>query len=210
MFFARRSQRRHGSLRPSAGGTKRRGQCHERVLSLWKRARQSPHCHTALAKPGSGIPANGFIDRRLWTPHAFRGFDLKTHPGTDCSSTSPDEGQALDFRLLLVRSTLAARGMTIDPVRTGRLHRRSTLRLVRPCGFAWRQRQDASNPLLQPTFRVTSTHASTISGDHLPSAVGKPRRLSASGSVSSAAFPPIVRVGRRTTLRSSSLQRSRD
>jgi len=34
---------------------------------------------------------------------------------------------------------------------------RSTLRLVRPCGFPWWQRQDASNPFLQPTFHVTST-----------------------------------------------------
>jgi hypothetical protein len=84
---------------PIGWGNERRGQCHERVLSLHRRARQSPHCHTALAKPGSGIPANGFIDRRLWTPHAFRGFDLKARPGTDCSSRSPDEGRALDFRL---------------------------------------------------------------------------------------------------------------
>jgi len=37
-------------------------------------------------------------------------------------------------------------------------------------------RQDASNPLLQPTFRVTSTRLlrSVASGDSLPSAVGKP------------------------------------
>jgi hypothetical protein len=37
-------------------------------------------------------------------------------------------------------------------------------------------RQDASNPLLQPTFRVTSTRLlrSVVSGDSLPGAVGKP------------------------------------
>lgn len=30
--------------------------------------------------------------------------------------------------------------------------------LVRPCGYPRSRRQDASNPFLQPTFRVTSTH----------------------------------------------------
>lgn len=113
---------------------------------------------------------------------------------------SPDEGRALDFRLLLVRSTLAARRMTIDPVRTGRLHRRSTLRLVRPCGFAWRQRQDASNPLLQPTFCVTSTRASTISGDHLPLCRGETPPALGFGIRLERGVSTKRRVGRRTTL----------
>jgi hypothetical protein len=50
-----------------------------------------------------------------------------------------------------------AREMTKGLVQTGGLARRSTLQLVGPCGFPRVQRQDASNPLLQPTFRVTST-----------------------------------------------------
>jgi hypothetical protein len=41
--------------------------------------------------------------------------------------------------------------------------------------FPWLHRRDASNPLLQPTFRVTSTRSkNTLSGDFPPSAVGKP------------------------------------
>jgi len=41
--------------------------------------------------------------------------------------------------------------------------------------FPRTHRRDASNPLLQPTFRVTSTRSkNTLSGDFPPSAVGKP------------------------------------
>jgi hypothetical protein len=63
--------------------------------------------------------------------------------------------------------------MTVDLVQAGHLHRRSTLRLVLPRGSTWKQRQDASNPFLQPTFRVTCTRRNTIFGD-LSTAAGEP------------------------------------
>jgi len=67
----------------------------------------------------------------------------------------------------------SARRMTVDLVQAGHLHRRSTLRLALPRGSAWKHRQDASNPLLQPTFRVTSTRRNTTFGD-LSTAAGEP------------------------------------
>jgi hypothetical protein len=75
--------------------------------------------------------------------------------------------------------------------------------------FPRRHRRDASNPLLQPTFRVTSTRSeSTTSGDFPPSAVGNPagvrlRDPPRAGRLSAA------RGRRRTTSRSSGLQRLR-
>ena len=49
--------------------------------------------------------------------------------------------------------------------------------LVMPRGFPRTQRQDASNPFLQPTFHVTSTRDSTTSGDCPPNIVGNPPML---------------------------------
>lgn len=81
-----------------------------------------------------------------------------------------------DFRRAFARRPSehpSARRMTVDLVQAGHLHRRSTLRLALPRGSAWKHRQDASNSLLQPTFRVTSTRRNTTFGD-LSTAAGEP------------------------------------
>ena len=78
------------------------------------------------------------------------------------------------------RSTLLRGGTTAGPVRAGGLLHRSTLRLVRPCGFPRTQGQDASKSLLQPTFHVTSTRASTPPSETARRAPWETRRRSAS------------------------------
>lgn len=78
----------------------------------------------------------------------------------------------MDFRPLSAEHP-SARRMTVDLVQAGHLHRRSTLRLALPRGSARKHRQDASNPFLQPTFRVTSTRRNTTFGD-LSTAAGEP------------------------------------
>ena len=78
------------------------------------------------------------------------------------------------------RSTLLRGGTTAGPVRAGGLLHRSTLRLVRPCGFPRTQGQDASKSLLQPTFHVTSTRASTPPSETARRAPWETRRRSTS------------------------------
>lgn len=73
---------------------------------------------------------------------------------------SPDsifEGPAPAFRPSPARSTLAASRTLADPVRSGGLLFARRRALVPPCSVPRPCRQDASNPLLQPTFHVTST-----------------------------------------------------
>lgn len=83
--------------------------------------------------------------------------------------------------------------------------------LVRPCGFPRSSRQDASKPLLQPTFRVTSTRFWNItSGDSPPGSRGKTRQRSTSRDVLGwGRFRLLVLGRRRTTSRSSGLRRLR-
>jgi len=85
-----------------------------------------------------------------------------------------------------------AKRMTIGPVRALRLPVAGRCLLVGPCGFPWTHRRDASNPFLQPTFRVTSTRSkNTLFGDFPPSRRGKTRRRSPSRSSASTALPPL-------------------
>jgi len=118
-------------------GERTKSPCNERVLSPRELVRQSPNCRAVLARPGSRIPAYGFIDRRLWTPHAFHEFDLKTRSRTNLFVGVIERGTRIGLLPFACPEHPSARRMTIDPVRTGRLHRRSTPRLVLPCGFAW-------------------------------------------------------------------------
>ena len=55
-----------------------------------------------------------------------------------------------------------------------------TTRLAGPFGLPRTRRQDASTPLLQPTFTSRALDIDTPSGDCLPIARGSPRRLTAS------------------------------
>jgi hypothetical protein len=55
-----------------------------------------------------------------------------------------------------------------------------TTRLAGPFGLPRTRRQDASTPLLQPTFTSRALVIDTPSGDCLPDARGLPRRLTAS------------------------------
>jgi hypothetical protein len=153
------------------------------------------NCRTEVSEPRSRTPANGINSRKLQTPHAFHEFDEGS-----CSGQLFVGHHSRGAHLRLSPSACpltssehpSARRMTRDPVRADSLHRRSTLRLVPPLGFPRTRRQDASNPLLQPTFHVTSTRRK----HHLwrPPAVrrGETPPASVSRSSSLAAFPPMI------------------
>jgi hypothetical protein len=75
--------------------------------------------------------------------------------------------------------------------------------------FLGAHHRDASNPLLQPTFRVTSTRSkTTFSGDFQPSAVGNPPAFAIEILLEHDVAASVL-GRRRTTSRSSSLQRHR-
>jgi len=75
--------------------------------------------------------------------------------------------------------------------------------------FPRTQRQDASKPLLQPTFTSRALAANTTFGDHPPTAVGNPPALDFGTVLGTRRLRQAVRERRRTTLRSSGLQRLR-
>jgi len=80
--------------------------------------------------------------------------------------------------------------------------------------FSWRYRRDASNPLLQPTFRVTSTRSkNTLSGGGHPASSGSvldgtspasgreaPHRAKAQGGESAGAFSAAFTLRRSNPL----------
>ena len=163
------------SLRPSAGGADERG------------CASGARCHPAIRSgdPLVATPASQSLDP------AIHGAGLtllgsESHaPSTDSTfgldrgpTYSPDtltEGPAPAFRPLPARSTLAARRTITGPVRVGGLPLsldvapRTALRR-----FLGRERQDASNPFLQPTFTSRAPVGNTSFGDCPPSAVGNP------------------------------------
>jgi len=94
----------------------------------------------------------------------------------------------LAFRPMRARSTLLRRGTTAGPVRAHGLLPRSTLHLVRPCGFPRTQCQDASKSLLQPTF----TSRAPVRRHHL-------RRLPAERRGKPADVRPRDRPGQRVS-----------
>ena len=103
---------------------------------------------------------NGFSAHESSGPHApFTNSTFGLDNGRVCYRRSVTEGPALAFRPLPARSTLVAPENDRLP-RSGRLAF-SHARLRASFGLAASprsRRQDASNSLLQPTFRATSTH----------------------------------------------------
>jgi hypothetical protein len=86
-------------------------------------------------------------------------------------------------------STLLRGERPLAPFRVSGLLHRSTSRLVWPCGFPRTLRQDASNPLLQPTFHVTSTRDETSPLKTARRALWETRQRSTSRRLPDAAFP---------------------
>jgi len=76
-----------------------------------------------------------------------------------------------------------------------------------PCGIPRAHRRDASSSFLQLTFTSRAPAANTIFGDCPPSACGKPRAFAFEILLAGAGVSAATRGRRRTTSRSSSLQR---
>jgi len=145
----------------------------------------------------------------LEIPRAFHELDFSTRSKDQRNRwTLVIGGPAPALRPLPARSTVAApendhqpRSWSVPFSFAGHLAS------LPPCGVPRSLCQSASSSLLQPTFHVTSTRENIPFGDCPPSAVGKTRRRSTSRPLSSVRLSPSAFVRRRTTLRSSSLQR---
>jgi len=195
-------------------GERTERQCRGRALSPRDAARQSPSLPRLFAEPGPRCPASGFSAHRYRDPTRLPRIQSTVGDQPSRLDRGPtirrhqDQGphRSLDLR---APSHPFAKRMTGGPVRAFRLPVAWRSFLVGPRGLPWTHRRDASNPLLQPTFRVTSTRSeNTLFGDCPPSAVGHPAGvrfeiLRARGVATSA------RGRRRTTSRSSGLQRQR-
>jgi hypothetical protein len=150
------------------------------VLSLHGAARQSPNCRAWPQSLDLAFQQAGLALTGIEIPRAFHGFNQRL--GTNRRGSiegqrfagTAIEGPHWPFGLCAPSHPFAKR-MTTGPVRALRLPVAGPCFLVGPCGFPWTHRRDASNPLLQPTFRVTSTRSkNTLFGDFPPSAVGNP------------------------------------
>jgi hypothetical protein len=151
------------------------------VLSLHGAARQSPKLPRLAAEPGSRFPAGGFSAHRCRDPTRL--------PRTQ--STVGDQPPRLDRWPTIRRHINRGPASVFRPPRAVAPFREENddrprsgpfaflslgdALLVEPRGLPWTHHRDASNPLLQPTFRVTSTRNKNILfGDFPPSAVGYP------------------------------------
>jgi hypothetical protein len=202
---------------PIGWGSERRGnaagaRCHPAM-----RPGSLLHCRASSRSLGLALQRAGLALTGVETPRAFHGFN----PRLGTNRRGSTEGQrfagtkikgphrSLDLR---APSHPCAKRMTTCPVRARRLPVAGRSFLVGPRGLPWTHRRDASNPLLQPTFRVTSTRSkNTLFGDFPPSAVGDPAgvRFEILRATGVATCRHSVRGRRRTTSRSSGLRRHR-
>jgi hypothetical protein len=183
--------------------TENRG--HGRVMSSRDRARQPPDGRAHGYETRDPESVGGFSDHSPVSPHAFHEFDEPGQLPADSEGKWPSGSHWAFARCS--PDTLLRGERRSTPSRAGNLHRRSTLRLVSPRGSTCAHRQDASNPFLQPTFaKRAPAKAPLLETSSL--AVGKPAGAR-DEDLANAAFPPDVRERRRTTFRSSSLQRPR-
>lgn len=185
------------------------------ALSPHGSARQSPHCRALPQSLGLASCGAGLALRRIETPRAFHGFNQQLGTNRRGSIT----GQLFCRRRHRGLASASQPPLAFAPLREVNDGRprpglSPSCRWAMPsswglAAFPWTHRRDASNPLLQPTFRVTSTRSkNTCSGDFPPRAVGKPAGVRLRDPPRNRA---LVRCSgrRRTTSRSSSLQRLR-
>jgi len=124
--------------------------------------RQPPGCRTGIAKPGSRTPRAGLALTKCGTPRAFHGLDLRARSqGQRNRRTTMTEGPAGAFRPSHARSTLPRRERPSTPFRVKSLHRRSTLRLVGPCGLSL----DTASRCLE-TASTTDVHVTSTRSKH--------------------------------------------
>jgi hypothetical protein len=135
--------------------TKRR--CLGRAMSPRDGTRQPPRCRTHVPEPGPRFPASGISAHKARCPARLPRIRFDSRSWANWFAGHHHRGDCAGLSTVAFPEHPSAREMTRGLVQTGGLARRSTLQLVRPCGVPRVQRQDASNPLLQPTFRVTST-----------------------------------------------------
>jgi hypothetical protein len=174
------SRRRAGLLSRHAWATEPGPSTSRAGLALWRRGSRAP----------SAEPLGSMSDR-LVCRGLHRGMQgglaTRMHPEHPCC-----EGER-----------------SFDLVQANDLRPRWTTRLVGPRGLPRTRRQDASTPLLQPTFTSRALDIDTTSGDCMPGTVGNPAGVQLRGRLRRKVLPPPFRARRRTILRSSGLQRLR-
>jgi hypothetical protein len=165
-----------------------------------------------VAEPGPLAMTNGFSVHRSLEPHAPSTDSILGSITDQLVKVDPSpRGPRRPFGLCLPWHP-SARLKTNCPV-PGNWPLPS-LRLCASWGlaaFPWTQRQDASNPFLQPTFHATSTHDKHHLWRPFAERRGKPAnvRLRDRPSERDRTRRPGFLGRRRTTLRSSGLQRLR-
>jgi hypothetical protein len=203
------------SLRPSAGGANEEAMPRARDVAPWLGLAVSKRTSLA-AEPGSRSPAGVFSARR--------GRDPTRLPRIQSAAGGPDaearsRGQRFEGRRnrgltppFGLREPLHpfAKRMTAGPV-PGLL---PSCRLAMcsswgPCGFPWAHCRGASNPLLQPTFRSRAPAAKTPSSETARRAPWENPPTFCFEILRERGVAAFVRGRRRTTLRSSGLQRLR-
>jgi hypothetical protein len=178
-----------------------------RVMSPRDVTRQPPRRRAIIPEPGPRTVRAGLAPIRPGAPRAFHGVD-------DFDIGAADEIAGHHYRGALQPCGLctpehpSAKRMTTG-LRPGWWPSPSLRRLASSASrLPWTRRQDASNPFLQPTFRVTSTRGNNTFGDCLPERPWeKPASDRAPDRPGDGAFPPFRPRRRRTTSRSSGLQR---
>jgi hypothetical protein len=191
-------------------------QCRGRVMSLRGAVRQSPKLPILAPEPGSRFPA------RVFSAHRYR--DPTRLPRIQSTAGGPAAEARSRHQLFEGRRN---RGLTpafrpsraVAPLReendgeprSGPFAFLSLgdVLLVGPHGFPWTHRRGASNPLLQPTFRSRAPAAKTPSSETARRAPWENPPAFRFEILFERRVAAAIRGGRRTTSRSSGLQRLR-
>jgi len=209
-------ERSPGSLRPSAGGANEEAMPRARdVTPLRGPPVSTPAC--LVAEPGSRVPDGVFS--AAWYRDPTRLPRIQSTAGGPAAEAR-SSGQRFagrihrvaccpPFGILQALGTFARSEWRSAPSGPLTFLSLGDVLLVRPLGFPWTHRLDASNPLLQPTSRSRAPVAKTPSSETLRGAPWETRRRYASRSSTIRGGQAFVRGRRRTTSRSSGLRQPR-
>jgi len=194
---------------PIGWGSGRKRQCLGRVVSPRESVRQPPGCRTCVAEPGSRFPRSRFRTPRSRDPTRLPRIRFSARSWANLFAGHHDRGACAGLATFACPEH-PCRAENDHRSRSGSVFfsfagRRASYRLA---AFPWSQRQDASNPFLQPTFTSRAPEGNIPFGDCPPSAVGNPPTFDFETAFQ-LGLSPFAFERRRTTLRSSDLQRLR-
>jgi hypothetical protein len=199
------------SLRPSAGGANEEAEPRARAVVSRPGTASLLDRRSFGRETRSSLPADGFSARKREPPRAFRGFAFEARQWAKLDRRTPSSrGTLRPFDLHIPSAPLPREERSMTSSRSPTCFSARRRVLAGPCGLS-----SGASPrchefrFYNRTLRVTSTRRNILFGDRPPSAVGNPPAFDFQIPLGLGRCRRFSRGRRRTTLRSSSLQRPR-